>query len=95
MVIKFPVVFLDDLPGVPLDRKIEFGIDLVSYSHPISIPSYTMASTEFIKLKEQLKNLLEKGLFILVFLHWVHWCFLCSIKMVYFGCALTTASCTR
>lgn len=52
---EFPKVF----PDVPLDRKIEFGIDLVLDTHPIFIPPYRMALTELKELKEQLKDLLD------------------------------------
>lgn len=58
---EFPEAFLDDLPGVPLDRKIEFGIDLVLDTLPISICSYRIALDNFRELKEQLKDLLNKG----------------------------------
>lgn len=46
-----------DLVGIPLDRDINFGVDLVSDTQPISIPSYCIAPTE---LKEQLQDLLSK-----------------------------------
>ncbi|XP_070017867.1 uncharacterized protein [Nicotiana sylvestris] len=53
----FPDVFPADLSGMPQDKDIEFGIDLVPGTQPISIPSYRMTSTE---LKEQLQELLDK-----------------------------------
>ena len=37
---EFPKVFLDDLLGVPLERKIEFDIDIFPYTCPISIIPY-------------------------------------------------------
>ena len=37
---KFSEVFLDDLPGVPQDREIDFSIELVPDTRPISIPPY-------------------------------------------------------
>ncbi|XP_075074819.1 uncharacterized protein LOC142162372 [Nicotiana tabacum] len=37
---EFPNVFLDELPGIPPDRDIDFGIDLVPDTQPISIPPY-------------------------------------------------------
>lgn len=58
---EFSDVFLDDLPGIPPDREIEFGIDLLPDTHPISIPPYRMAPAELKELKEQLKDLLDKG----------------------------------
>ncbi|XP_024028694.1 uncharacterized protein LOC112093783 [Morus notabilis] len=45
-------VFLEDLPGLPPDREIEFCIDLVSGMAPIFIPPYRMASTEMRELRK-------------------------------------------
>ncbi|XP_075074479.1 uncharacterized protein LOC142162073 [Nicotiana tabacum] len=58
-----PVVneFPDELPGIPPDRIIDFGIDVVPDTQPISIPPYQMAPAELRELKEQLKDLLDKG----------------------------------
>ncbi|XP_070050781.1 uncharacterized protein [Nicotiana tomentosiformis] len=58
---EFPDVFLDELPGIPPDREIDFGIDMVPDTHPISIPLYRMAPAELKEIKEQLRDLLEKG----------------------------------
>ncbi|XP_070013793.1 uncharacterized protein [Nicotiana sylvestris] len=54
-------VFPDELPGIPPKREIDFGIDLLPGTQPISIPPYRMAPAELKELKEQLKDLLEKG----------------------------------
>ncbi|XP_070005777.1 uncharacterized protein [Nicotiana sylvestris] len=58
---EFPDVFLDELPGIPPDREIDLGIDVIPGMQPISIPPYRVAPTELKELKEQLKYLLEKG----------------------------------
>ncbi|WMV41242.1 hypothetical protein MTR67_034627, partial [Solanum verrucosum] len=58
---EFFDVFPNDLPGVPPEREIDFGIDLLPDTQPISIPPYRMAPAELKELKEQLKDLLEKG----------------------------------
>src|SRR5688572_6727956 len=58
---EFPDVFPDDLPGIPPEREIDFGIDLLPDTRPISIPPYRMAPAELKELKEQLKDLLDKG----------------------------------
>ena len=55
---EFPEVFRDDLLGVPLDREIDFGIDLSPDTNPISISPYQMASAKLKELKVQLKDLL-------------------------------------
>ncbi|XP_070024836.1 uncharacterized protein [Nicotiana sylvestris] len=57
----FPDVFPADLPGMPPDRDIDFGIDLVPGTQPISIPPYRMALAELKEFKEQLQELLDKG----------------------------------
>ncbi|XP_070046784.1 uncharacterized protein [Nicotiana tomentosiformis] len=53
--------FPDELSGLPPEREIEFPIDLLPDTHPISIPPYRKAPIELKELKEQLKDLLEKG----------------------------------
>ncbi|KAJ8771140.1 hypothetical protein K2173_023465 [Erythroxylum novogranatense] len=58
---EFPDVFPDELPGLPPVREIEFAIDLIPGTAPISIPPYRMAPAELRELKEQLEELLEKG----------------------------------
>ncbi|KAH0669442.1 hypothetical protein KY285_023604 [Solanum tuberosum] len=61
LVSEFSEVLPDDLPGIPPEREIDFGIDLLPDTQPISIPPYRMASAELKELKEQLKDLLDKG----------------------------------
>ena len=39
-------VFSDDLPGLPPDWEVEFGIDLVPGTAPIAKQAYRMAPTE-------------------------------------------------
>lgn len=55
-------VFPEDLPGVPPEREVEFSIDLASETAPISRTPYRMALAELKELKEQLQELLDKGL---------------------------------
>lgn len=55
------IVFLKELPGVPLKREIDFGIDFLSNTQLISIHPHHMTLVEFNELKEQLKDFLEKG----------------------------------
>ena len=54
-------VFPDDLPGLPSEREIDFPIDLVLGTTPISLPPYRMASAELKKLKTQLQELVDRG----------------------------------
>ena len=58
---EFSEVFPNDLPGFSLDREIDFGIDLLPDTSPISIPSYRMTPAKLKELKAQLKDLLDKG----------------------------------
>ncbi|XP_070008712.1 uncharacterized protein [Nicotiana sylvestris] len=58
---EFSDVFPKDLPGLPPVREIDFGIDLLPDTQPISIPLYRMAPAELRELKQQLHDLLDKG----------------------------------
>ena len=58
---QFPDVFPDDISGLPPDREVEFTIDLIPETEPISIPPYRMAPAELRELKAQLEDLLSKG----------------------------------
>ncbi|KAJ7949893.1 RVP_2 domain-containing protein [Quillaja saponaria] len=49
---EFYDVFLEELPRLPSDREIEFGIELLPRTQPISIPSYRMAPSELRELKD-------------------------------------------
>ena len=61
VVCEFPELFQEDLPGVPPEREIDFGIYLLTSTQPISIPPYRIALAELKELKESLKDLLYKG----------------------------------
>ncbi|EOY14297.1 Retrotransposon protein, putative [Theobroma cacao] len=61
IVSEFPDVFPDDLPGIPPNRELEFPIDLLPGTAPISIPPYRMAPAELKELKAQLQDLVDKG----------------------------------
>ena len=58
---EFPDVFPDDISGLPPDREVEFTVDLIPETEPISIPPYRMAHAELRELKAQLEDLLSKG----------------------------------
>ncbi|GJT29669.1 putative reverse transcriptase domain-containing protein [Tanacetum coccineum] len=57
----FLEVFLEELPGLPLPRKVEFRIDLVSGAAPVVHAPYRLAPSEMRELLVQLQELLEKG----------------------------------
>ena len=58
---EFPDVFSYEIAGLPPDREVEFTIDLIPGTEPISIPLYRMAPVELRELKAQLEELLCKG----------------------------------
>ena len=62
MVCDFPDVFLDELPSLPLDRHVEFKIELVPGTIPISRRPNRMPPNELAELKIKLQELLDKGL---------------------------------
>ncbi|WMV09070.1 hypothetical protein MTR67_002455 [Solanum verrucosum] len=55
---EFSKVFPNNLPDIPSEREIDFGIDILLDTQPISIPPYRMALIELKELKEQLEHLL-------------------------------------
>src|SRR3954467_3478328 len=57
----FPDVFPEELPGMPPDRCVEFIVDLIPGTAPISRRPYKMAPHELAELKSQLEVLLAKG----------------------------------
>ena len=62
VVCEFLDVFPDDFPGLPLDRDVEFKIELLLGTTPISRRPYRMPPNELAELKTQLNELLQKGL---------------------------------
>jgi hypothetical protein len=58
---EYPGVFPEDLSGMPLDRDVEFVIELQPGTTPISRRSYKMTAKELAELKVQLNELLDKG----------------------------------
>ena len=54
-------VFPEDLPGLPPDREVEFSIDLIPGTAPVSKAPYRLAPAELKELKTQLEELIEKG----------------------------------
>ncbi|GJR05714.1 putative reverse transcriptase domain-containing protein [Tanacetum coccineum] len=51
----FPEVFLEDLPGDPPARPVEFQIDLLPGATPVSRAPYRLAPSEMKELSEQLQ----------------------------------------
>ena len=61
VVCEFPDVFPEELPGLPPDREVEFAIELIPGTLPISRRPYRMLPHELVELNNQLKELLDKG----------------------------------
>jgi hypothetical protein len=61
VVCEYPHVFPEELPGMPPDRDIEFSIELLPGTAPISKIPYRMDVKDLVELKKQIEELLEKG----------------------------------
>ena len=62
IVCEYPDVFPDGLPGMPLDRDIEFIIELIPGTGPIAQRPYSKNPSELVELKKKLDAMLEIGL---------------------------------
>ncbi|XP_058726033.1 uncharacterized protein LOC131597345 [Vicia villosa] len=60
MVCEFPKVFPKDVRELPLEREVEFTIELIPGTSPVSMAPYRISASELAGLKSQLENLLEK-----------------------------------
>ncbi|WVZ80781.1 hypothetical protein U9M48_028233 [Paspalum notatum var. saurae] len=61
VVCEYLDVFPDELPGMPLDGDIEFLIELLPGTAPISMRQYRMAPVEQDEVKKNIDELLAKG----------------------------------
>jgi len=61
VVMEYPDVFLEDISGLPPDREVEFAIDVLPGTVPISKAPYRMVLIEMKELKIQLHELFDKG----------------------------------
>nr|GFB87178.1 putative reverse transcriptase domain-containing protein [Tanacetum cinerariifolium] len=59
---EFLKVFLEDLPGLPPARQVEFQIDLVPGAAPVARAPYRLAPAEMQELSLNCKNFLTKDL---------------------------------
>nr|GEW66532.1 hypothetical protein [Tanacetum cinerariifolium] len=57
----FLKVFLEDFPGLPPMRQVEFQIDLVLGAAPVARAPYILAPSELQELSTQLQELSDKG----------------------------------
>ena len=79
---EFPDVFPEELPGMPPKRKVEFAIELIPGTAPISKRVYRVSGPELVELKKQIDKLLEKGYIRPNTSPWVAQCCLWRRKMV-------------
>ncbi|MCI98264.1 cellular nucleic acid-binding protein, partial [Trifolium medium] len=52
VVCEFPDVFLGDVSDVPPEREVEFAIELIPGTSPISMTPYRMSASELNELKK-------------------------------------------
>nr|GEV56473.1 reverse transcriptase domain-containing protein [Tanacetum cinerariifolium] len=58
---EFPDVFLEELPGLPPVRQVEFQIDLILGTTPVAHAPYRLAPSEMQELSNQLQELADRG----------------------------------
>ena len=61
VVCEYVDVFLDELPGLPPHRGVDFGIELHPSTTTISMTLHRMAPVELQELRVQLQELMDKG----------------------------------
>ncbi|XP_058726050.1 uncharacterized protein LOC131597362 [Vicia villosa] len=60
VVCEFLGVFLEGVTSLPPEREVEFSIDLIPGTAPVSVSPYRMSAVELRELKSQLEELLSK-----------------------------------
>lgn len=58
IVCEFSDIFPGDICNLPLKHKVEFSIDLVLGTNPVSMAPYRMSTSELGELKKHLEELL-------------------------------------
>jgi hypothetical protein len=61
IVSEFLDVFPEELQGMPPEHKVEFAIELILGTAPISKRAYRVSGPELVELKKQIDEMLEKG----------------------------------
>jgi len=57
---EFEDVFPDEVPWLPPNREVEFSIDLLPGTCPVSMAPYRMSPAELVELKKQIEELMAK-----------------------------------
>nr|GFA73835.1 putative reverse transcriptase domain-containing protein [Tanacetum cinerariifolium] len=86
---NFPEVFLEDLPGLPLTRQVEFQIDLIPGATPVARAPYQLAPSEMKEFLDQLKELSKKGFIRPSSSPWGYWSCFSRRRIDHFECAST------
>ena len=55
---EFPEVFPKDIVNLPPEKEVEFSIDLIPGTRPLSFIPYRMSPLELTKVKKQIEELL-------------------------------------
>ena len=92
VVCEYVDVFPDELPGLPLPRVVDFGIELHHGTSPISMTPHRMAPVELQELRVQLHELLDKGFIRPSTSPWGAPVLFAKKRTRPFDCALTTDS---
>ena len=82
-------VFPDELPGMPSKREVEFRIDLIPGTRPVSIAPYRLSRPFQEELRKQLNDLLSKKLIRRSVSPWRPLCYLLRRRMVVGVCVST------
>jgi hypothetical protein len=61
VLLEYQDVFLNELPGLPPKRELDFTIEIKPGAEPISKTPYRMTAPELCELQMQLKVLLDLG----------------------------------
>jgi hypothetical protein len=75
-------------PSLPPERKVEFAIELILGTAPISKRAYRVSGPELVEFKQQIDEMLEKCYIRPSTLPWAAQCYLWRRRMVQRGCAL-------
>jgi hypothetical protein len=86
IVSEFADVFPEELPGMPPERKVEFAIELIPGTAPISKRAYRVSEPKLVELKKQIDELLDKGYVRPSASAWAAQCYLWRRRMVRKGC---------
>lgn len=67
-------MFADDINDFPPEHGMEFSINLVPSTGPVSMTPYWMSASELSELKNYMEYLLEKKFFLPSISSWGRWC---------------------